>query len=410
MKIAIVSTTFDKNEGGATGIAYQQACGLQQAGHNVAVFTGTFNDAGDMYTEDGMSIKKIFLKQYSFLVRNYLCLKNLRIEREFKLFCQRGDFDVVHFHNFFPYFPFSLIAIAQKYSKKVFFTAHDNMSISSVKLNHFVSPDLTEANIDLVKYKKSLVQKIRDDGKAYNPLKWLVIRYFLRKATKIIVVSKELEKSLNQNKITNTVVLHNGIDVESWCNATDTALREKFGEARLVLFAGRLSGGKGGDSLVQALPRVVSSCPSTKVLILGEKNDYTRRLEEKIKKIGLVQNVVFVGYVPRTEMSRYYTAVDLVVVLSQYLDPFPTVNLEAMACGKPVVATLFGGSREVVKNNVTGYIVNPLDTITVAKAMTSLLSNEILAQRFGRNGQDRVRTEFNMKKNVTQLISIYQQS
>ena len=109
-------------------------------------------------------------------------------------------------------------------------------------------------------------------------------------------------------------------------------------------------------------------------------------------------------------MRAAFQLADVVTVPSIYLDPFPTVNLEAMASGVPVVATSFGGSDEVVVDGETGYIVNPLDVDTFAGRLESLLTDSVLRTAMGQRGKERIRAKFSLERQVGQMAEIYQRT
>lgn len=108
-------------------------------------------------------------------------------------------------------------------------------------------------------------------------------------------------------------------------------------------------------------------------------------------------------------MRIVYNASDVVVVPSLYLDPFPTVNLEAMACKKPVVGTCFGGTPEIVRDGITGYIVNPLNVENMAEKIVDLLKNSEKAKKFGQAGYERVKSQFSLDKQVLETLRWYQE-
>ena len=106
-------------------------------------------------------------------------------------------------------------------------------------------------------------------------------------------------------------------------------------------------------------------------------------------------------------MRKIISESKMVVVLSLYLDPFPTVNLEAMASGKPIVGTCFGGTPEAVANNETGYIVNPYDEKELAAKIIDLLKNPEKAKLFGTNGRHRVEKFFSLDQQVQKTLEWY---
>ena len=107
-------------------------------------------------------------------------------------------------------------------------------------------------------------------------------------------------------------------------------------------------------------------------------------------------------------LKSAFNACDIVAVPSICFDSFPTVNLEAMACHKPVVATCFGGSQEAVLDGETGYIVNPYDVNNLALKIIYLLKNPSEALRLGENGYTLVKTEFSLDKMVSNYLSFYE--
>ena len=88
-------------------------------------------------------------------------------------------------------------------------------------------------------------------------------------------------------------------------------------------------------------------------------------------------------------------------------DSFPTINLEAFACKKPVIATCFGGSKEIIEDDVNGYIVNPYNIKNLARKITDLLQNPDKAKNFGESGYKKILKEFTLGKNYEKTFSYY---
>ena len=107
------------------------------------------------------------------------------------------------------------------------------------------------------------------------------------------------------------------------------------------------------------------------------------------------------------EMAAAYGASDAVIVPSVYLDPFPTIVLEAMAAGTPVVASTFGGAQEAVVDGETGYVVDPRDTEEFAGKVLSLLKNPELAARMGMAGIQRVEKKFTAARMAADYAALY---
>ncbi len=411
MRILIISTTFSKNEGGATGIAYQHAIELKKRGYDVFVFAGTVkkDDLG-WHEEYGIKVYKIINKNYRYITRSYLCLYNLRIQKELKKFLENINPSVIHSHNLYPYFPFFLLKIAKKTGAKVFFTAHDVMTFSQHKLTFFADKKWNLQNINQVNYKLPLFIQIKQDKKAFNPFRNFFIRHYLKYCDKIFAVSYELRKALNQNKIKNVEVIHNGIDVENWMSDNRKVIEIKrklnLDNKKVILFAGRLSSAKGGKIIIDVMAEIIKQIPKAILLVLGNKNSFVNKMEKEILNRKLENNIIFIGYINRSEIKNYYALADIVVVPSIYLDPFPTINLEAMACHKPVIATIFGGSREVVADKKTGFIVNPLDINIFLNNIFNLKDREKI-KKVGKAGFEKIKKDFSKKEWVNKIISFY---
>ena len=123
---------------------------------------------------------------------------------------------------------------------------------------------------------------------------------------------------------------------------------------------------------------------------------------------GIKDKLIFTGWLMGDLLKSAFNACDIVAVPSICFDSFPTVNLEAMACHKPVVATCFGGSQEAVLDGETGYIVNPYDVNNLALKIIYLLKNPSEALRLGENGYTLVKTEFSLDKMVSNYLSFYE--
>lgn len=206
--------------------------------------------------------------------------------------------------------------------------------------------------------------------------------------------------------------IHNGIEGENWL-VSDGYVSEfknkyKFQGSEVVLFGGRLSGAKGGNLILQAMRDVVHVNPNSKLVVVGRIDEYAKRMMAQAQKLGISKSIIFVGWLVESEMKSAYTAASVVVVPSVCFDSFPNSNLEAFAASKPVVATCFGGSREIVKDGENGFIVNPFDVKRLASLISSLLVEKEKAKKFGENGKQLVTKEFSMKKMAEAYLELFQ--
>ncbi len=191
-------------------------------------------------------------------------------------------------------------------------------------------------------------------------------------------------------------------------------IRQKYGiqpDEKMVLFLGRLTGVKGVDRLLNAIPHVISKFPKTKFVILG-KGEMEGELVRLADALRIRKNVIFnFAMVPEEERIAHYAACDLAVFPSLY-EPFGIVALEAMALKKPVVVGARGisGLREIVVSSgptQCGYHVNPYDPQDIAWALNLILGDERHAKTLGENARARVLAEFTWNKVADRIIEIY---
>jgi len=166
---------------------------------------------------------------------------------------------------------------------------------------------------------------------------------------------------------------------------------------RNVLFAGRVDDAKGVKVLVKAFSIAGSEIPDATLTIIGD-DDF---------KAGQGGNIKTLPWQGREEMKKLFAKAMVVALPSLYLDPFPTVNLEAMAAGKPVIGTCFGGTKEAVSNNETGYIINPYNEKELADKIVDLLKNPEKATAFGKAGRTRIKEFFSLEKQVQETLAWY---
>ena len=174
---------------------------------------------------------------------------------------------------------------------------------------------------------------------------------------------------------------------------------------RILMTAGRLHRQKGYDHLIQAMPMVQAAFPTVTLLILGE-GDEENNLKKLARSLELTDRIQFMGL--RPDVDRILHCIDLFVLPSRW-EGLPNVVLEAMAAGKPVVATEVGGIPELVVHGVTGVIVPPQDVHALAEAIKALLSDEPRALTMGAAGRERVQRHFGIDAMIAKTEALYQE-
>ena len=181
--------------------------------------------------------------------------------------------------------------------------------------------------------------------------------------------------------------------------------------APVVGFMGPIIAEKGVLELVEGFEQALKSVPDAYLLMAGDVINGDRDLRTKeiirarIEKAKLASRVIFAGY--QEDISSFMQAIDL-FVLPSHREGMPRSIIEAMASGKPVVATNIRGCREEIVHNVTGLIVPLRDGEALGKAMARILSDPALARRMGDAGRQRVEARFDERLVLDREVQVYQ--
>jgi glycosyltransferase involved in cell wall biosynthesis len=240
---------------------------------------------------------------------------------------------------------------------------------------------------------------------AYRPF----LSRVLDRAARILVASPAMAETALQlsGYRDKCVVVPYGIDPSSMADIPErrrraAALQAEHGRP-LVLFAGRLVSYKGVDVLIRACANTTA-----RVLIVGD-GPMRARLQALALETGVADRVRFLGSVPDPELAALYHACDLFVLPSvTRAEAFGMVQIEAMACGKPVVSTaLASGVPWVNQHGRTGLVVPAGDADALAGAIRSLIANPALRRQMGEAARTRVLAEFTADRMAERTVSIY---
>jgi glycosyltransferase involved in cell wall biosynthesis len=203
------------------------------------------------------------------------------------------------------------------------------------------------------------------------------------------------------------VTIPNGIDAEWWGESADNRLfRDKFQvEGEYVLYSGRLADNKGLDVLLRAFSRIKAT--DLTLVLAGGDWGVKAALEAEVKRLGLEARVRFVGFIEDAATYRSAMAGARMFVLPSQYEAFGIVLLEAMARGKPVVATRVGGVPDVVSDGVDGFLVPFGDHVAMAARIELLLSDPGLSAQMGEAGKKKALADYSWDTIVERIESIY---
>ena len=231
-------------------------------------------------------------------------------------------------------------------------------------------------------------------GRSYHLTAW-VEKIALENADRVVAVSKHARGEILDNfkvDAKNIAVIHNGIDLDTWkpSPAKDT-LRAYEIPDDYILFLGRTSRQKGMTHLLDAMEYVD---PGVRLVCCTSAPDTPEVEKEIAARVARQKRVIWINTMLREDQAmELYTNASLFVCPSVY-EPFGIINLEAMACETPVVASAVGGIQEVVVPGETGLLVPPADPHALADAINRLLRDRRLARKMGKAGRLRVEKYF----------------
>lgn len=343
--------------GGGATVAYKLAIGIAKRGHVVSVFTTNFNSKSSIENYGNISI-------YRYGTNFELLNRNLSLGMFLKPL--KHDVNIVHTH------------------------------VGSSPMD--IYPPL----LYIRKKKKPLIVSSHADIGSYSGIARKVAYYFyyrlinevLSHADIIISPSESYAKeSLLKNYKEKVVVIPNGVNPEEFnIEYPKSYCRDILGlpfDKKIILYVGGLVQRKGLNVVIKSMPEIVKSISNVELIIVGE-GSMREALTKLARDLKVSKYVKFVGLVENSEKVLYFKSADVFVLPSLY-EVFGIVNLEAMACGIPIIASNVGGIPEVVKDGKNGILVPPRNSKSLSDAIIYLLENEDIREKMGKNGMKEVK-------------------
>lgn len=185
-------------------------------------------------------------------------------------------------------------------------------------------------------------------------------------------------------------------------------------EKTRILFVGRLEERKGIQYLVDAVPKIVAKNKNVEFVIIGDDTKNAKgqsseldKLKATIERDGTGAFFQFINRVPLNDLPGYYRSADICVVPSVY-DNSPYTCLEAMSCGRPVIGTTGGGTKEYLSAEESGIIVEPKDSDAIAQAILRLVDDPALRERMAKKARERTLQHFQRMEIARQTAELYE--
>ncbi len=328
-------------------------------------------------TMDGVPIRYVptwmFPGGLFFQIYGYLYYRSLVCEiEELK---KRFPFDLIHCHTIYPD-GYAGTLLKQQFGVPVVSTIHGS-------------------DIRLYPFRKRGIYERTEDA--------------LRNCDHIVTVSEKLRR--DAQKIVAGVeatTIYNGFDPQRFYPRSRAQARKKLQlpeEGKTILFVGNLYKVKGVQYLLDAFARLTDVHPDVRLHLVGD-GPLRAQLKQQARERGILDQVLFAGRRPHDEIPWWVNASD-VVTLSSLSEGLPSILLEAMGCGKPVVATDVGGISEILHHRKTGFLAEPKNSEELAHYLSILLmENEGLAHDMGERAYSESGS-YTWQKNAERMATLY---
>ena len=224
-----------------------------------------------------------------------------------------------------------------------------------------------------------------------------------------------ISRGFDENKFT---VIANAVNIEQFNVITpqdkaknaDLADSLQLTDCDVLGFLGSFYAYEGIDLAIAAMPTVLAKNPRARLLLVGG-GPQEQNLKQQVTLLGLEGKVVFTGRVPHSEVGKYYSLVDLLVYprkamrLTNLVTPLKP--LEAMAQGKPVLASDVGGHKELISDNETGFLFKAGDSVELAERLLELLADKNQLTSVLSNGRNYVENVRNWRNSVSNYLPLY---
>jgi len=233
-----------------------------------------------------------------------------------------------------------------------------------------------------------------------------IFSIFIDKIITVSEISKECLLKYYKMNAGKIAVIYNGVDIDEFTTRNiSSQIKIQIGlkeDNILIGVIGVLVERKGQEWFLKSIPGVIERHPALKVILVGE-GSYKQKLQSTVNELHLNDRVLFLGF--RNDIENIIQALDLIVVPSLH-DPFPLVALEAMACGKPVIASAVDGLKEIITDGQEGFLVPPLEPEVLSEKINYILEQD--SKKYGDKGRRKVVEKFSLRQMADKTLKLYQ--
>ncbi|HYM49999.1 MAG TPA: glycosyltransferase family 4 protein [Candidatus Limnocylindrales bacterium] len=362
MKVALVSAYDYAHPGGVTEHVRHLAAGLKRRGHTATIFAPCSSEFAQESPEFVRVGRPVPIPAHGSVARITV---SFHLTNRIKHYMRDGGYDVVHFHE--PLMPV-LSMTALRYSDA--FNVGTFHAFARSNVGYYYGKPLLKRYVRRLNVRIAVSVAARDFVQHYFPGDYRIVP--------------------------------NGIDVARF--ARTSPLPELQDGRPTLLFVGRMERRKGLGYLLRAFMQLKEEIPKLRLVIVGD-GPMRRWYSNFLSRHG-VEDVIMAGYVAAEDLPRYYASCDVFCAPNTGDESFGIVLLEAMATGKPIVATDIDGFRTVMTSGNEGLLVERKSARRLAGALRTLLDDADLRRQMGARGMETAR-RYDWEHVIDQVVAIY---
>lgn len=376
MRLCIISSRFpypgELPQTGPSNVVYNLVEGITKQNSNISIDIVTIlND-----------VKKAFVDERSPHVRVYYFPRLKYLSRSFgdpiiiKKFLKKHDYDLIHSH--------STIALAKV------------MDMSTPKI----------LTLHGIFHREKTFVKNPLEHLFYYDYNTYMLKKILPKLDGFVAISPyvidEFREMGVHDKIKNIFQINNPID-NSFFDVTPNY------DSNMIFYPARIMKRKNQLAAIHAIELVKKNVDNFKLIFTGDSDEgYLKQVNDAINEKGLTKFVEYLGNIPRDEILELYSEASIIYLLSNQ-ETQPMCILEAMSTGKPVIASRIKSNEYVVKDGVTGYLMNPNDTKKIAECTIELLKNKKKRIEMGECARKIAQKQYHYDVIVKQTLKMYEE-
>ncbi len=386
MKILQVTNLGFEHGGVETGIVLLRE-ELLRRGHEVKIFTSNARPDLPHFSDVEFEALEHLPKILQVLYRSFYPAPYIALKKVLKEFAP----DIVHLHTISQISP-SILFLLKRYPTVLTVHQTEDYTISilpwSFPVHFFRGGTYRKEDLTFVGRLHFLYHQY---------ISKTVYRFGFRNIDKVVALSRYMQTCLREDGI-ESIYMPNTTKLFDPAPLVVSAQR--------IVYVGRLEQTKGVQTIISAMPLILSRFPNTKFCIVG-RGEYQTELEAFAARLQVNEQVEFVGFQNRKQLYERYAHATVVVMPSIWPESFGKVGIEAMSVGRPVIATNIGGTGDWLEDGVNGFFINPNDADGLAQKVLKLFSDTALLEQCSSNALLTAQ-RFNIHHHVDVLIDLFE--